>query len=89
MAALIDAGSVDRATGALRGMDDFYDAGEPETVTVRLAEALISPSVSDPRVLDDLPRYRNLDRSVARLVNGRGAVSEAWGRGYDDDIPQC
>lgn len=62
VAALIDAGSVDRATGALRGMDDFYDAGEPETVTVRLAEALISPSVSDPRVLDDLPRYRNLDR---------------------------
>jgi len=51
------------AIGVLSGIDDYYldRSGEPASVLTSLVVALAEPSPRDTDVINELPRYKNLD----------------------------
>lgn len=61
--ALADHLGLDAAVGILRGIDDYYAdrSGESGSVLTSLVIALAKPAPRDPDVIDELPRYKNLD----------------------------
>lgn len=64
VAALADHLETDAAVDVLFGIDDFYSdrSGDPASVLTSLVIALAEPSPRDVDVIDELPRYKGLDR---------------------------
>ena len=62
--ALADHLGSDTAIGVLSAIDDFYvdRSGDRGSVLTSLAMALAEPSPRDTDVIDELPRYKGLDR---------------------------
>lgn len=60
VAALAEVTSAAVAGGVLRGIDDYYEAGEAGLVSVLLSQQLASPSPRDPAVTHELASYQGL-----------------------------
>lgn len=62
VAALADAGGLDRAAAVLGGIDDYYadQAQSPDGVASQLLRQLADPQPADARVTRELANYKNL-----------------------------
>ncbi|WP_419947427.1 hypothetical protein [Candidatus Poriferisodalis sp.] len=64
VAALADHLGADAAVKVLSGIDDFYAdrSNDPASVLTSLVMALVEPTPRDVDVINELPRYKGLDR---------------------------